>query len=623
MNEFKDFDVIRVCRSDGSDTGPGYWPVTAPAANSAKKLAAEKAPRAKPQMTRLAEDDPRFTEWRVKLGILLKQELSQNPEGKGSNSSLLLSATVLANIQTDGNAWYVPFPKGYWLYEKSKHLWVSGYPIKAKLFKTPQEFALHLIWLLSASMDYKDCCCVLCNVPSLPKQIPVSEDSMSSTPNEQFSKPETIQPKVTPVPVPTIVGQAPPTQTASPISRSQSAQSQTTPSITPPTANVANPTQPPAVPPIAPRPSQPTQTQVQPPQPQTNQLRATQPQTVQPQTVQPQMAQSQPAQAPTHQWPPMKSPFLFRVGELVWYQNGQTWRLGVVSTINQAQVHELLAIGHNTIPQQSVLKPATDMRPFHAFSVPGVAIPDLKNKNYDDIPWEAMFASCQNDPNKRDLLALDASKMAASKIDYSFSLWSQLEDPSGKSPRYYGCFLGAERIEVGDGMRLRSLPVEWNMPSETAVLGLRVILTNRDYPGAVFFHGHVYVLAKGNSMPGNGVPEDQLPAPLRNEVAWRNQVSPGSRWRWVLVRENAVIKEQSIRGRFYPTHRLMPVLNPASFQQAMQQGQGDDQMLQLNNRMDVTGRYIGRKKNRLDTLGPSVSIPHNTRLSLEAYIKEE
>jgi hypothetical protein len=85
----KDFDVIRIARSDGADTGPGYWPVTtpAPAPSAAKKpgkeaAAADKTPRTKPQMTRLAEDDPRFVEWRIKLGILLKQELSPNPDGE-------------------------------------------------------------------------------------------------------------------------------------------------------------------------------------------------------------------------------------------------------------------------------------------------------------------------------------------------------------------------------------------------------------------------------------------------------------------------------------------------------------------------------------------------------------
>ncbi|PHH58741.1 hypothetical protein CDD82_2747 [Ophiocordyceps australis] len=135
MADTKEFDIIRVGRSDGADTGPGYWPAAsapapASASASAKKTSKEAAstPRVKAQMIRLDHDDARFVEWRIKLGILLKQELAPNPE--------------------EGNSWYVYFPRGYWLYEKSKHLWVSGYPIKGKLFKSPQEFGLHLIWLL-------------------------------------------------------------------------------------------------------------------------------------------------------------------------------------------------------------------------------------------------------------------------------------------------------------------------------------------------------------------------------------------------------------------------------------------------------------------------------------------
>lgn len=85
MSDTKEFDVIRIARSDGADTGPGYWPT---ASTPLKKIAgkevavSDKSPRVKPQMTRLAEDDPRFIEWRIKLGILLKQELSPNPEGE-------------------------------------------------------------------------------------------------------------------------------------------------------------------------------------------------------------------------------------------------------------------------------------------------------------------------------------------------------------------------------------------------------------------------------------------------------------------------------------------------------------------------------------------------------------
>lgn len=78
-----EYHVVKVCRSDGCDTGPGYWPVEAPkAVKKTAKDAPEKVTRTKPQMVRLAEDDPRFIEWRVKLGILLKQEISPYPNGR-------------------------------------------------------------------------------------------------------------------------------------------------------------------------------------------------------------------------------------------------------------------------------------------------------------------------------------------------------------------------------------------------------------------------------------------------------------------------------------------------------------------------------------------------------------
>lgn len=86
MLDSEDFHVITIPRSDGRDTGPGYWPVSMDAAVTTKSKRAtndaERTPRVKPQMVRIAADDPRFIEWRVKLGILLKQELSPNPQGR-------------------------------------------------------------------------------------------------------------------------------------------------------------------------------------------------------------------------------------------------------------------------------------------------------------------------------------------------------------------------------------------------------------------------------------------------------------------------------------------------------------------------------------------------------------
>ncbi|ETS02050.1 hypothetical protein M419DRAFT_78753 [Trichoderma reesei RUT C-30] len=610
----KDFDVVRIARSDGVDTGPGYWPVVAPtstAANASKKggketTAADKAPRTKPQMTRLAEDDPRFVEWRIKLGILLKQELSPTPD--------------------EGNPWYVHFPRGYWLYEKSKHLWVSGYPIKSKLFKSPQEFGVHLIWLLSASKDYGDCCCVHCNTPAPSKPLVAPEEPTGQTMTEKPERPV----KVTPVPLPPIPGQPP----------------QRAPSITP-VPQAAQPQQP-----QQPQPQQlpqqlPQQKPIQQtPVPLPAHIQSNQPAQASqsPQLIQPNPSQPVPmagTNPPTPQQPKaqaiqwsLKSPLLFRAGELVWFQTGNTWRLGIISNPGNmtpnGMTFELLPIGHAAVPQPNVTKAEADLRPFHCYSVPSVDIAELKDKVFDEVPWESLFQAAGSNAVRRDLINLDASKMAASKVDFSHSLWTRRgDDPTGKAVSYYGCFFGAERLEIGDAVRVKMAGAEANS-SQTTVMGLLHIFTSADYPGSVFFRGPIYQLSKQGaaaSTAGAGTviddEKDKLPLALQEEVRWRTQVTRSRQWCWVLIKDNVVFKEQSIRGRFYPTHRLMPIYNPNEFN-ALLAGQQPlrDQHIYLNNRMDgAGGRHIGRKANRLDTLGPCV--PHTARLMLEPHIQEE
>ncbi|KAI5463129.1 hypothetical protein BGZ63DRAFT_380597 [Mariannaea sp. PMI_226] len=277
-----------------------------------------------------------------------------------------------------------------------------------------------------------------------------------------------------------------------------------------------------------------------------------------------------------------------------------------------------MPIGHGLVPQQHVTKTDQSLRPFHAFTVPPVAITDLKDKIFDEVSWDTIFRAT-TDNNKREMIALDASKMAASKVDYSYSLWSQHTE--GKNITYYGCFFGAERVEVGDTLRLRSLPAEFNVPAETGVLGLRYIFTNKDFPDSFFFRGHIYQPVNGDAPHLNVVNEESLPIALRDEVQWRKSVNPAQSWGWALVKENVVFKEQSIRGRFYPIHRLMPILNPESFQQLVSQGRIDELYAHLNNRMDGGGRYLGRKLNRLDALGPCV--PHGSSIALEPHVRED
>ncbi|UZP45855.1 hypothetical protein NXS19_013667 [Fusarium pseudograminearum] len=587
VTELKEFDVIRVARSDGSDTGPGYWPVTTSTATTTTKktkdaAAADKAPRTKPQMVRLAEDDPRFTEWKVKLGILLKQELCPNPD--------------------EGNPWLVNFPRGYWLYEKSKHLWVSGYPIKVKLFKSPQEFAVHLIWLLSTSMDYRDCCCAHCNAANIIKGGSASDEGLIIT--HEPSKNDKMPPRVTPVPLPPMPGQTsqkPGTVPDTIVPRLASTQStpaataQNSPAPTPVSAaatNVQRVRQPPQTRPqeqvIQPPPQ--LQQQLQPaPQPQQQQQQQPlqiqhQPQIQQQQQIQqqsPNLAQAPPQPQPI-QWA-LKSAILFRSGELVWYQNGNTWRLGVIASSSNGQ-HEVMPIGHGIVQQNNVTKTDGDMRPFYAFTVPPVTLSELKDKNYDGVPWESLFQSSV-DGNRREVLALDASKMAAVKIDYSYSLWSKLtEDTKVKTVTYYGCFFGAERVEIGDAMRLKSLPAEFNVPAETGVLGLRIIFTTKK----------PLTLSSSVATSTNSCPKITPTLSGMNNFPLR-----------CAARASGVVRLGRIDG---------------VMQCSVAQRRVDDQYAHLNNRMDGVGRYLGRKISRIDTLGASVI--HTARISLEPFIKE-
>jgi hypothetical protein len=84
-----EYCVIQVARSDGLDTGPGYWPnavspseaaATAAAAAASNKPVKTAKPRS--QMIRLDVKDQRLAQWGAELGALLKQELCPTPDGK-------------------------------------------------------------------------------------------------------------------------------------------------------------------------------------------------------------------------------------------------------------------------------------------------------------------------------------------------------------------------------------------------------------------------------------------------------------------------------------------------------------------------------------------------------------
>ncbi|OHE95231.1 hypothetical protein CORC01_09492 [Colletotrichum orchidophilum] len=663
MSDLVEYAVINVCRSDGQDNGPGYWPTPADtAAKNAKKTALEKVPRAKPQMARLDKDDARFQEWRIKLGILLKQELSP----------------------TEGLPWLMNFPRGYWLYEKSKHLWVSGHPVKAKLYKSPQEFGLHVLWLLSGSMDRADCRCIHCNVREMPNmedltvsdtprplpppnntqppskmrkitpQIPpgaaaspVLVPATATTP--PIAKKETPVPvpppmakKETPVPIPTIPSRAvpalapaqAPVQIQPTVQQQQHQQHTPQPNQAPPAHGQA---QAPSQVPMQSQVQQPVQQQVpQQPAPAPAQTQ----QQIQPQVQPPAQPVYQQAQFLPYPQPygGIVAPALFRVGELVWFQMSSGWRLGIVAATgianpnsNKAEL-QILPMSHVNFNQSPIQTLESTTRPFLAFSVPNVSIPELQNKAYDEVNWDAFFQTLTpEDTHRREVALLDSSKMAAQKVGVSFSVFSRLSETNGgKKIDYHGVFLGAERIELGDVLRVR-LSAEQGVPPAAAnlpdaLLGLREICTAPiDSPGNAFFKGDIYQPITGDNQPVGGVPvpEDKLPRPLRDEMAFRNKFAASERWRCVLLKQNAVLREPDLKGRFYPTHKLLPLLDGQvkAFAE-VQQGIVRDVQQRLNQRIDTfKTAYIGQKRTRVETIGPA--LPPGSVIQFEQSVHED
>ncbi|GKT80096.1 transcription-silencing protein CLR2 [Colletotrichum tofieldiae] len=317
------------------------------------------------------------------------------------------------------------------------------------------------------------------------------------------------------------------------------------------------------------------------------------------------------------------------------------WRLGIISitapTNQKPGVKpevQILPISHQLFNQSPIQTLEATARPFLAFSVPNVSIPELQNKAYDEVNWEAFLRSLTpEDPHRREVALLDSSKMAAQKVGVSFSVFSRIaENEGGKKIDYHGIFLGAERIELGDVLRVRISP-EQNLSAAAnnlpdALLALREICTAPiDVPGMAFFKGDIYQPLTGDNAPATDgattVPEDKLPRPLREEMVFRKKFVPAERWRCVLLKQNAVLREPDLKGRFYATHRLLPLLDgQAKVAAEAQQGIVRDVQQRLNQRIDTfKTAYIGQKRSRADTIGPA--LPPGSVLQFEPSVREE
>jgi hypothetical protein len=295
--------------------------------------------------------------------------------------------------------------------------------------------------------------------------------------------------------------------------------------------------------------------------------------------------------------------YLYRPGELVWYnKNTGTWGLAII-TMRQVKDNKarylVQPLSHPYYhPNAQVKTQDDDLRPWLAWSVPALGNAKYQNSTYDQVPWNEILASYPADP------IVDGSILAAKAIDSSYSFFepdtSILTGPGEKA--YKGMY-------VGEPVRLRG------PGNDPVVLVIKKIIerTVSAITSSVAIIGDVYTLVQ---MPAP-LQSRQVPQRMSKDLDFRNDVEGASQkglWNeWRISEPSATKRLEDIKGRWYETRNLLPVLRGvAQFQADVAKGITGDAGLWMNGRGDFTTGNI-KKRDRESTLGPSV--PQGTKVS--------
>lgn len=290
-------------------------------------------------------------------------------------------------------------------------------------------------------------------------------------------------------------------------------------------------------------------------------------------------------------------------------------------------------LAHSVLNLADVPKQQHEMRPFLTFSVPAISIPELQNKTFPQINWEALLKMNAQRP---EFIGLEASKMAALEIDGSWSTFNRLT-PGPKQPQnkkmYGGVFLGAEMIRLGDAIRHREKSHGIMEVTEITVTAATPVPNPADpaniMPLATYtlsFRGIEYEASLVSEKAALG-PQPQG-AIFVKDSAFRTAAAKatGAKQKcvWTISSWDTVWAERDVGGRLYVTNELIGVTQGAqAADTAFATGIFSEATAYLNNRMqNAASKDFGRKANRRTTVGAAVA-PGQPLVFGEGVIEEE
>ncbi|KAF2143929.1 uncharacterized protein K452DRAFT_285968 [Aplosporella prunicola CBS 121167] len=562
----------------------------------------------------IAEDEVKHLDWRRKLGMMLIREIG-GPEQQQKNYML------------------AAMPENYRLYEhiKSKasdgdpatrrasknhaggghdrqDAYLYGHPLgRKKRFRSPADFFPHLLWLATdKNGDPNNCTCKLCCPEELQEDKSTTKDPRQAVKKEGSSTP-VLLPSTTASNIPAPIKREP----SAVASRPPSSHGPNPPKTATPPQN-QNPTVPPASRPAS---ATPAQRVAVPSNGSSN---------INPNAPSPLVRLPLPA----YQLDTEPNFSLFRPGEVVWFNRGDTWGLGAimrryVKDVNGQSERNYIVqpLSHPGMhPSPVRINQERLLRPWLSWSPPPLCTSGLHNQpnlTYDNINWPAVVNGQFGKGNPE----VDGSILAAKSIDGTFTvshLVSNRRLPNGPEERRWGSmYLGAEKIWVGEPVRVR---INLNTPEPPILLITDIIEhVQQGYNGqasraSMTIVGDLYTLSPTLPAGAAPPPSSHLPARMVRDMQWRNQIAASRRtnvYMWKLLKPRHSVGLEAVKGRWYETGTVLPiVLGEQEFRTILQSNQPQDVSFWMNARGDCTDNKQGligaRKPERRDALGRAV-----------------
>ena len=534
---------------------------------------------------------------------------------------------TISELRLDKNYILAALPENYRLYEHVKYTvsektgellkssrnhakgpndrqdaYLYGHPLgRKKRYRSPADFFPHLMWMATdEGGDPDNCSCKVC----APDEIQVFEKPGKVKPEPASKKEEpTVKREGTPPKAPTVG-----TNPIVVIPKRTISQDSMKPLVKPsPSPVVVKPPPSPAVPPT-PRISTPSLT------------------TPTPLAAARCFEQDQDAQY---------NKYLFRPGELVWFNKGAAWGLAVIVKRNlfKDQRHQdrpkylVQPLSHPfNHPPLKIVASEELLRPWLAWSAPGPTHQSLGagGLSYDTVDWRSVLQG-QYGPGD---VEVDGSIFGAKAIDESYTLIEPLDNltTTAGERHFTGMFLGGEKIWIGECIRLRIGQGQDIMVLHDIIEKSRPGFSNSST--VVHLVGDIYTFSTIPYGPGREPPENvHLPSRLRQDLDYRNRATiPTKRTisYWKLVQPQGRLGLAEVKGRWYESSVLLPILRGAAdFTRDLRRGEIGDAGYWMNGRGDsssATGRgdatsgKVGTQKfDRVEAFGRAV--PMGTKIS--------